>query len=50
VTPVQTSAPEPAAPEPAVYESVAAIIRARAAADPAAIAITGDGRQLTSAN
>ncbi len=47
MTPVQTSAPEPAAPEPAVYESVAAIIRARAAADPAAIAITGDGRQLT---
>jgi len=30
-----------------VHESVAAIIRARAAADPAAIAITGDGRQLT---
>jgi acyl-CoA synthetase (AMP-forming)/AMP-acid ligase II len=29
------------------YESVAAIIRARAAADPAAIAITGDGRELT---
>jgi acyl-CoA synthetase (AMP-forming)/AMP-acid ligase II len=49
------AAPEPAAPEPAVpqpapaaaYESVAAVIRARAAADPAAIAITGDGRQLT---
>jgi acyl-CoA synthetase (AMP-forming)/AMP-acid ligase II len=29
------------------YESVAAVIRARAAADPAAIAITGDGRELT---
>jgi acyl-CoA synthetase (AMP-forming)/AMP-acid ligase II len=28
-------------------ESVAAIIRTRAAADPAAIAITGDGRELT---
>jgi acyl-CoA synthetase (AMP-forming)/AMP-acid ligase II len=31
----------------AAYESVAAVIRARAAADPAAIAVTGDGRQLT---
>jgi acyl-CoA synthetase (AMP-forming)/AMP-acid ligase II len=54
------AAPDPAAPEQAVqepavpqptpaaaYESVAAVIRARAAADPAAIAITGDGRQLT---
>jgi acyl-CoA synthetase (AMP-forming)/AMP-acid ligase II len=30
-----------------VHESVAAVIRTRAAADPAAIAITGDGRQLT---
>jgi acyl-CoA synthetase (AMP-forming)/AMP-acid ligase II len=32
---------------PTAYESVAAIIRARAEADPAAIAITGDGRQVT---
>ena len=30
-----------------VHESVAAVIRTRAAADPAAIAITGDGRQHT---
>jgi acyl-CoA synthetase (AMP-forming)/AMP-acid ligase II len=29
------------------HESVAAVIRPRAAADPAAIAITGDGRELT---
>ncbi len=31
----------------AAHESVAAIIRARAAVDPGAIAITGDGRPLT---
>jgi long-chain acyl-CoA synthetase len=31
----------------AAHESVAAIIRARAAADPGAIAITGDGRPVT---
>ena len=34
-------------PPPTAYESVAAIIRTRAEADPAAIAITGDGRQVT---
>jgi long-chain acyl-CoA synthetase len=32
---------------PPEHASVAAVIRARAAADPAAIAITGDGRRLT---